>query len=118
MINNFAEGTIIRPLKDCVLVIPDVPQELEKNGVVIPATATAPLPIEGNWATVVADGDGPSHKRMCPKCERPLDVYGDDALKPGTRVLMDSAKSGDALMIGGVEHRMVRRAELLMALEE
>lgn len=72
--------------------------------------------IDAAWADVVAVGDGESYSRSCSKCERPFDRYADD-VRVGDRVLLESDKAGDVVLIGNEEHRVVRMAEVLAVVE-
>jgi co-chaperonin GroES (HSP10) len=112
MLNQISGHREVLPFSDNILVKPDKPQPtVSAGGIHLPAEKLRP--IDGAWAVVVAIGPGSSYRKCCPTCTRPHDVYDDD-IRVGDRVLMDSATSGDALIYDGAEHRMVRKAELLL----
>jgi chaperonin GroES len=94
----------IRPLQDRIIMkrIPD--EEKTKGGIIIPDTAKE-KPVEG---MVVAVGNG---KVLEDGKVRPLDI------KPGDRVLFIKY-AGNEVKIDGVEHLMLREADILGVIEK
>jgi co-chaperonin GroES (HSP10) len=74
--------------------------------------------IDGRLAVVVAAGPGPSYTSKCPTCEKPRGPLFQMDVKPGDKVIADGRMVGELLYIDGVEHRMVRLAELLAVVED
>lgn len=116
---NYISLREFRPLKDNVLVRIDAAKDEAARDMLAPGSllvmpdTTSRRPIDAAWATVVAvPVELHSYRRHCNKCERPFDRY-DDEIAVGERVILDSDKAGDAVLIDGVEHRIVRVAEIL-----
>lgn len=116
---NYISLREFRPLKDNVLVRIDAAKDEAARDMLAPGSllvmpdTTSRRPIDGAWATVIAVPETlESYRRSCAKCERPFDRYADQ-IAVGDRVILDSDKAGDAVIIDGVEHRIVRMAEIL-----
>lgn len=109
---------LVKPWAENVLVLFDVhnPESPEHpsnrrtpGGLHIPEQVTT-TEIEGVTATVI--DAGPGHwAQYNPRAWLPNQV------KAGMRVVVDTKVAGDVVMIGGVEHRMVREHDVLAVLE-
>lgn len=114
MPNNIDGSRALRPFRDNVLVKPEPPPQMSE---LIATPNLTYRPIDGAWATVVRVGDT-DYRGYCAHCKRPHQPC-DMILKPGDRVLMNSPQSGDVVLVDGVEHRLLRTAELeLIVLED
>ncbi len=94
----------IRPLQDRIIMKRIPEEEKSKGGIIIPDTAKE-KPVEG---MVVAVGKG---RILEDGKVRPLDI------KPGDRVLFIKY-AGNEVKINGVEHLMLREADILGVIEK
>lgn len=112
---NYLSLSSFKPRNDNVLVRLDAAKEEPAwaGSLLVLPDNTKRRPIDGAWGTVVAVPDElHSFRRHCEKCSRPHDEY-DDRIEVGSRVILDSETAGDAVLIDGAEHRIVRVAEIL-----
>ena len=96
-------ATKLRPLDDNIIVKPDEAEEKTAGGIVLPDTAKE-KPLRG---TVVAVGPGRtlrSGKRLEPSVKK-----GD--------LVMFGKYSGSDVKVDGVEHKILREAEILAIIE-
>lgn len=91
------------------------------GGIIVPEQARAPKDrTEAVEATVVATGPGWHPGYRCPSCgvvgvtERTR--FEESPVSAGDRVLVEDKDQGDVVMIGGVEHRLIRTAQVLAVL--
>lgn len=113
--NDYVSGQI-KPRNDNVLVrmLPP-PSEFKSSLIVEPDREYRK--VDAAWADVVAVGDPrQSYRRHCNKCHRPYDKWHDD-LRAGDRVLLEDPQAGDVVVVSGVEHRIVRMAEIAAVVE-
>ena len=96
-------ATKLRPLDDNIIVKPDEAEEKTAGGIVLPDTAKE-KPLRGE---VVAVGPGrtlKSGKRLEPSVKK-----GD--------VVMFGKYSGSDVKVDGIEHKILREAEILAIIE-
>lgn len=102
----------VRMYQDNVLVlmdwIRDMRRERKTEGLLVLPGTEKPGKGEEVWASVLAAGPGYHEGKRFIPCE----------VKPGDRVLVDSADAGDAVLLDGLEHRIVRQHNLLCVSEE
>lgn len=111
---DYISAERIRCRNDSVLIRWEEGPEMTAGGIVIPRN-TRTKAIEGRIGIVVSCGPGPSYSSKCPTCEKPRSPYGME-VNPGDRVIADGQQPGELVYVNGVEHRMVREAELLAVL--
>lgn len=118
-----------RPTQDNVLVRLERQQWLREghSPIVLPDTARAPEANETLVGTVVAVGPG-YYPDVRLKPERPSEPTEKSpvvsrrtlvrtTVQPGERVLLDGRLAGEQVWLDGVEHRVVREAEILAVVD-
>jgi co-chaperonin GroES (HSP10) len=112
---EYVEGDV-QPRNDNVLIRwEEIPETTESGLVALPRNDYARA-IDGRAAIVVAAGPGPSYSAKCGECGKAKNPYP-MGVKPGDRVIVDGRQVGEVIFVDGVEHRLVREAELLAVVE-
>lgn len=114
---DYVAASSVRCRKDNILIRWLPAPELSKSGLVALPRADFSREIEGKLAEVVSVGPGPAYERKCTTCGHPLNPF-ELGVKVGDTVIVDSPKCGEIVYVNGIEHRIVREAELLAVLEE
>ncbi len=113
---DYISAEQVRCRNDNVLVRYEELPETTASGLVALPRSDYAREIDGKAAVVVGVGDGPSYKSNCEKCGKPRYPFG-MSVKPGDRVIVDGKNRGERIWVNGIEHRLVREAELLAVLE-
>jgi co-chaperonin GroES (HSP10) len=111
----------IAPYHDNVLVLMDWIRDMKRedrsaSGLLVLPGTKKPTGNEGVWATVVEAGRGKWLDEIYPSTSNA--VFLPLSVEKGHRVLVDRADQGDAVLIDGLEHRIIREHNILLALEE
>jgi co-chaperonin GroES (HSP10) len=117
----------LRVLRDGAIILYDFirdarTEETLPSGLIVPKTARQPERTEACLATVIAAGPGRYLDRFLDQ-ERGYsrvasDVFIQSEFKAGDRVLVQGPLAGDAVMIDGLEHRIVVSDVILGVVEE
>lgn len=109
---DYVSAEHVRPRADNVLIRWAFESETTPSGLVALPKARDRRSIDGRLAIVVSAGDGPSPTRNCQHCGHALNPYP-MGVRPGDVVVADGSQCGELLYVNGIEHRLVREAELL-----
>ncbi len=115
----------LKMYQDNVLVlmdhIRDARKEETRGGIVIPQQAKRPGKAEAVYATVVLAGPGAhitGYEDHLGTKRALSTVFHECPVKPGDRVLVDSASAGQPVPIGGLEHRIIRQHNVIAVVED
>lgn len=115
-----------RPVGDQCLILFDHIRDARKevmlsSGLIVPHSARKPEASEACWATVIAAGPGRYADKFLDR-ERGTSrigsgVFIENDVKAGQRVLIQGPLCGDAVVIDGLEHRIVV-SDVVVGVEE
>lgn len=115
----------LRMFQDNVLVlmdhIRDARKEETRGGIVLPQTAKKPGKAEAVLATVILAGPGAHITEFADHFgskRAGSTVFHECPVKPGDRVIVDSADAGQPITIDGLEHRIIRQHNIIGVIEE
>ncbi len=114
---DYVSASSVRCRKDNVLIKWIEAPDTTKSGLVALPRADYARDIDGKLAEVVSVGPGPAYERKCESCGHPLNPFR-MGVNVGDQVIVDNKRCGELVYVNGIEHRIVREAELLAVVEE